>query len=297
MENFLSHLHYLYLTKNPIVYFSIDKNKRMEFKPFISHIAIYPVKSLDGISLRKTEIAEGGCLLHDREYAIFDTEGNLINGKSNPSVHTLRSTVDFEKEIISFQRMNENKWCHFHLEKERMAVQHYLSQFFGAEVELKQNKTGGFLDIPEISGITLLSTASLQSVSEWFGGMDLNETRKRFRATVEIDGVPAFWEDHLFSNKGSAIEFQCGKVRMIGISPRERCVVPTRHPETGEVLHGFPKIFAKDRLTDLPGWSFLKQYGHSYYLSVDCFIPATEIGKFICVGDELKISGVINAAE
>ncbi|MBK6772560.1 MAG: hypothetical protein IPG78_10635 [Ignavibacteria bacterium] len=69
--------------------------------------------------------------------------------------------------------------------------------------------------------------------------MDLEEARKRFRATVEIDGVPAFWEDHLFSNEGKRIEFKIGDVTLFGISPRARCVVPTRNPETGEVIHAF----------------------------------------------------------
>lgn len=268
----------------------------MKYNPIISRITIYPVKALDGISLQKAEITEGGCLLHDREYAITDTSGNFIIGKSTPLVHDLRSTVDFENEIISLRHRDETKWNHFHLSKERSAIRIYLTKFFGIQVELHQNKTGRFLDIPDISGVTLLSTASLQSVREWFRNMNMEETRRRFRATVEIEGVPAFWEDHLFSEKGSAIEFQLGDVKLIGISPRERCVVPSRNPETGESWRGFQKSFAGHRSQSLPGWSLLKQYGHSYYLSVDCHIPKSEIGKWLNVGDELKITGTISAS-
>ena len=75
------------------------------------------------------------------------------------------------------------------------------------------------MDIPDISGVTVLSTSSLQSVSEWYTNMDVDETRKRFRATIEIDGVPAFWEDHLFSKEGDGIEFKVGDVTMFGMSP------------------------------------------------------------------------------
>ena len=118
--------------------------------------------------------------------------------------------------------------------------------------------------------------------------MPLDETRKRFRATLEIEGVPAFWEDHLFSHE-QRIEFKIGDVKMYGMSPRARCVVPTRHPETGEVIHGFPKIFSRQRELTLPGWSKLSDYGHYYHLSVDCSIPATETGKSIELGDSVVI--------
>ena len=117
----------------------------------------------------------------------------------------------------------------------------------------------------------------------------LFRSRKRFRATIEITGVPAFWEDKLFLEEGTAIEFTIGEVTLYGISPRARCVVPTRHSQTGEVIHGFPKTFAQQRARTLPQWSTLTDYGHAYYLSVDCYIPSTEFGKWIGVGDEIII--------
>ena len=263
----------------------------MKTVPTLSRITIYPVKSLDGLSLQKAAITEGGCLLHDREYAIFDEKGNFVNGKSNPLVHSLRSAIDFETETIAFRLQNETKWNHFHLQKEISEIQSYLSDYFGIPVLFNKNSTGRFMDIPDISGVTILSTSSLQSVSEWFNNMNPEETRKRFRATVEIEGVPAFWEDHLFSTEGKGIEFKIGDVTMFGMSPRARCVVPTRNPETGEVIRAFPKSFAKHRAESQPSWSTLNEYGHHYFLTVNCYIPASEIGKFISTGDKIKIIG------
>ncbi len=260
-------------------------------KPIVSRITIYPVKALDGVELQKAMITEGGCLLHDREYAIADVNGKFINGKANPLVHSLRSAIDFEQEIISFRHHEETTWNPFHLENEKAAIDAYLSDFFKAPAKLLQNKQGRFLDIPDISGITILSTETLQSVAEWFNNMDLEETRKRFRATVEIAEVVPFWEDHLFSKPGTAIEFTIGEVTLFGMSPRARCVVPTRNPESGEVTHAFPKIFAKHRAASQPAWSGLKEYDHHYYLSVDRYIPSSEVGKWIYAGDEVKIVG------
>jgi uncharacterized protein YcbX len=121
--------------------------------------------------------------------------------------------------------------------------------------------------------------------------LNVDETRKRFRATLEIEGVPAFWEDHLFSKEGRGIEFTIGEITIYGMSPRARCVVPTRNPESGEVIHAFPKIFARHRAETLPEWSTLNEYGHHYYITVNCYIPASEIGKWIEVGNGVKIIG------
>lgn len=260
-------------------------------KPVLSKITIYPVKSLDGMDLQKASISEGGCLLHDREYAISDSAGNFIIGKTNPLVHTLRSAVDFNTGLISFRQTDETSWTHFHLQKEKKAIESYLSDYFGMQTILHQDKTGRFMDMPDISGATVLSTSSLQEVSGWFDYMNVDETRKRFRATLEIEGVPSFWEDRLFSKEGKGIEFKVGEVTMFGMSPRARCVVPSRNPETGEVIHAFAKSFSKQRASTIPEWSTLEEYGHHYFLTVNCHIPATEIGKTIETGNEITIVG------
>ena len=261
----------------------------MEIKPVINRITIYLVKSLDGISLQKAQIGNG-CLLHDREYAILDSNNKFINGKSNASVHLLRSKVDFENDIISFRHQSESRWNDFYLQKEKTAIDNYLSDFFKMPAILSKNSDGQFMDIPGIACMTVLSTASLENVADWFDGMDMDEVRKRFRATIEVSGVPAFWEDRLFAKEGEAVEFKIGDVTMQGISPRARCVVPTRHPETGAIIHGFPRSFAKHRAERLPIWSTLEDYGHSYFLTVNSHIPPGEFGKYIKVGDEIKIT-------
>ena len=263
----------------------------MEVNPVVARITIYPVKSLDGISLQKAQIGNGGSLVHDREYAIIDNNGKFVNGKSNPLVHLLRSKIDLENEIISFRHESETGWDHFDLQEDEAAINEFLSSFFKIPVALYKNTEGEFLDIPVQSGVTVLSTASLEAVATWFNNMDIEETRKRFRATIELTAVPAFWEDKLFLETGTAIEFTIGEATLRGISPRARCVVPTRHPETGEVIHGFQKSFAQQRTADLPQWSTLDDYNHAYYLSVDCYIPPSEFGKWISVGDGVKIIG------
>ncbi|MEO6455589.1 MAG: MOSC N-terminal beta barrel domain-containing protein [Ginsengibacter sp.] len=263
----------------------------MDSKPIVSRITIYPVKSLDGVALQKGMIAEGGCISHDREYAIADENGDFIIGKNNSLIYLLRSTIDVENGMISFRHQDETIWHRFKLQNEKQEINEYLSAYFGMRVTLLQNKQGRFMDMPDVSGITFVSTASLQSVSGWYNGMDMEEVRKRFRTTIEIEGVTPFWEDHFFAKEGTAIEFTIGSVTVFGISPRARCVVPTRNSETGETIFAFAKTFAKHRAAAMPGWSTLEAYGHYYHLTVNCHVPAGEIGKWINVGDEVKIIG------
>ncbi len=259
--------------------------------PLVSKITIFPIKSLDGVSLQKAMISAGGCLVHDREYAIFNKLGKFVNGKSTPLVHSLRSEFDLDNNIVAFRRNEETVWKKFDLLNENNKIASYLSDHFKIPVTFLQNSTGRFLDIPDISGITVLSTASLDVVSNWFDDLSVEESRKRFRATIELEGVEAFWEDHLFTSDGKSIEFLIGDVTVFGISPRARCVVPTRNTISGEVTKAFPKTFAKQRAAALPEFSLLEEYGHNYYLSVDCYIPDSETGKYINTGDAVKIIG------
>ncbi len=258
--------------------------------PNLNRITIYPIKSLDGISLEKAVISEGGCLLHDREYAMFDEKGELINGKSNPLVHSLRTAFDFDKETVSFRLNNDMPWNEFHLVNEKSEIEVFLSAHFRMKVQIQQNKTGRFLDVPDISGVTVLSEASLQTVADWFS-ISLDESRKRFRATLEFVNVTPFWEDKLFLEKGRVLELKIGDVTVFGMSPRPRCVVPSRNPETASITRAFSKKFSKKRENNLVESSNLMSYGHSYHLSVDCLIPATEVGKSIRLGDKLTIIG------
>lgn len=260
-------------------------------RPILQKITIYPIKGLSSQSLQEAVISEGGCLLHDREFAMFDGNGKYVNGKANPLVHFLHSSVDFDNKIMSLKSQSESLWNEFNFENEISKIESYLSDYFSEPVSLSQSKTGRFLDLPDQGGVTVVSTLSLLTTSEWYPNLNLVEIRRRFRVTLEFDGVSAFWEDQLFSSIGNGVEFKIGDVSIIGMSPCARCVVPSRNPDSGEVLSSFQKTFAIQRALTLSETSKLNEYGHHYHLSVNCLIPPSEVGKKMRVGDELVIIG------
>ncbi len=258
--------------------------------PVVSKIRIYPIKSLDCVELDEVVIGRR-VLQHDREFAIFNEEGGFINGKRTPRVNLLRSLFDIEKYSVTFREEGMDLSSTFNLIDDKDKIEDYLSEFFGFNVIIDQNKEGKFLDIPGSSGITICSEASINSLLEFFPGISEEQMRLRFRANIELSSVPEFWEDNLFGEPGTCIEYFLGNVKLYGVTPRARCIVPTRNSLNGDPYPYFTKRFVSARKDTLPESSLIPEYGHYYFFSVDTFIPDSETGKKISVGDKLEIKG------
>lgn len=230
-----------------------------------------------------------GSIVHDRQYAIFDSRGKLINGKNTPAIHKLRSK--FDQEISRVTLHGENKQAvEFHLKNDRDRLNAFLSDFFTETVQLKENNGSDFLDDPEQSKFTLVSTASLQAIANRFS-FTLEECRRRFRANIEIDDVPEFWEERLVQPHKVRVPFMLGNLSAEGVKPCPRCVVPSRHPHHGEVFRNFQQDFIAFRAATLPDWSPLVAYGHLYQLSVCCIFLANQPDNRFMTGDTLRVIG------
>ena len=59
----------------------------------LSRIELFPIKSLDGVSVVAARINSAGILEHDRVYAIVDATGSYVNGKRTDRVHLIRTTL------------------------------------------------------------------------------------------------------------------------------------------------------------------------------------------------------------
>ncbi len=177
----------------------------------------------------------------------------------------------------------------FLLPSEADAAAAWLSRYFGEAVELR-HFPGGFPDDTNAPGPTIISTGSLEAVCAWFPHLTLASARERFRANLEIAGVPAFWEDELFAAEADTlIRLRIGEVLVEGLNPCARCVVPSRDPLTGDVFVGFQGQFAQARRAHLPPWAPAARFDHYYRLAINTRIPATEAGKILRVGDPLTL--------
>jgi hypothetical protein len=113
------------------------------------------------------------------------------------------------------------------LPREQETLEAWLSERLGLEVRLERDSERGFPDDLKASGPTVISRATLAEVATWFD-CDEGEMRRRFRANLEIDGVPAFWEDRLYGRDGEAVEFRIGEVILHGVKPSARLLAGSR---------------------------------------------------------------------
>jgi len=258
---------------------------------YLERITVFPIKSLDGMHTSHSCITKGGSLIFDREFALFDKKGKIINGKRTNKVHLLRASFDPKVCMVTLRAQSNDKTEQFNLRTDQAALEAWFSDFFGFGVSIKQDIHAGFPDDLNASGPTIISTATLQEISTWFEGLSMHDLRLRFRTNLEIGGVQPFFEDCLYDKPGSVVQFKIGEVHFEGIGPCQRCIVPTRNPLTGEYTPRFKTIFAKKRKNAMPYWVQASRFDHFYRLAVNTNIFPSEAGKKIKTGDALKILG------
>ena len=255
--------------------------------PTLQRITLFPVKSLDGCEVTAATVLASGGLQHDRRWAIVDGDGVYINGKRSPTLHRIRAA--FADDVQSVELAAKGQRQSFGLPDEAKEIGRWLESVFGVECRLIENHTGGFPDDDAAPGPTVVSTASLSAVGSWFGGMPLDEVRRRFRANLEIDAPEPFWEDRFGADGGAGPRFAVGPVIFRGATICQRCPVPTRDSQTGEVWAGFARHFAERREASLPVWAPASQFDHFYRLAINTVLESIDGGATIRVGDEVKL--------
>lgn len=261
--------------------------------PILARIRIYPVKSLDPVELMESEIGIMS-LRYDREFAMLGGDGGFINGKRTGRVNQLKASYDLPNQLIQLSLRSGGEVKEFHLVKESELIEKYMTNFFEMPVHFLQRTHGELMDIPGTSSVTIVSEASLSSLQKDIQERSLDDLRLRFRANLELTGINAFEEEWLFGDPGIGMRFQIGEVEMIGISPRARCNVPPRDPFTGETDKSFIRNVVQSRSKSLPVDSRLPKFGNFYHLTVNTYIPESEKGKKLRVGDTLKLIGPMN---
>jgi ferredoxin-NADP reductase/uncharacterized protein YcbX len=260
----------------------------VKFMATLSNILIFPVKSLDGIEVNSSRILPSGALEHDRTWAIFDSDGNYVNGKRHATIHRLRSHVDLESRKLTLRESDRGLQAGtFDLDRERGTLETWLSDYFGFRVSFKEDHARGFPDDTDSPGPTVISVATLEEIGKWFA-LPVAEVRRRFRTNIEIDGVPAFWEDRLFGATGTSVRFRLGSIRFEGINPCQRCVVPPRDPETGANNDRFVRRFTELRNRTLPDWSTRERFNHFYRVAVNTRLDGN-LGGEIRLGDRIEL--------
>ena len=303
----------------------------------LAKIRLHPIKSLDPVEVSAARIGPNGGLELDRVWALYSAGGqsaasrshststasrsrdNWINGKRTPLIHHIRAEFAPDLTAVTLSSHVPDRPLApvtIAFPGDTAAAAAWFSACF-AEPVFVRYAPEGFPDDDLAPGPTIVSTASLEAVCQWFPGLTLESARQRFRATLEVTGVPAFWEDQLFGpDKLAIVRFRIGVDRSAvtnddvrfavtnedvrsavtnegvlfeGSNPCARCVVPSRDPRTGAAIEGFQKRFAELRQAQLPAWSPASRFDHFYRFAVNTRVPPSEVGKLLRAGDPLQL--------
>jgi uncharacterized protein YcbX len=260
--------------------------------PRLANIRLHPTKALDSISVNEARIGPNGGLELDRVWALYSADGRWVNGKRTAAMHLIRAAYAPDVSSVTLTVPGDRRdipAMTFAFPGDPEGVAEWFSMYFEQAIQVRYTREG-FPDDGLATGPTIVSTASLEAVCEWFPGMTLDEARRRFRATLEIEGVPAFWEDQLFAqSESSVVRFKIGDVAFEGSNPCARCPVPGRDSRTGADSAGFQKRFTEMRRVQLPAWAPADRFDHFYRLATNTRVPSTEFGKLLRRGDELLL--------
>jgi uncharacterized protein YcbX len=244
-------------------------------RPFVARIDLHPVKGFDAVQVDRATVLPSGALAGDRRWAFVDARDRFVNGKQFPDTHRIRTRIDPDASTATFDDR------HFRLAGDVRPLEDWLSERLGTAVRLLENPAAGYPDDTDSPGPTIVSTATLAAVAGWFG-LTVEQTRPRFRANIEIGGVPAFWEDGFY---GGACAVGEAGVELILVNPCARCVVPSRDARSGDALPGFQKRFAEQRRAALPAGVDPARFDHYYRLTVNTRLAPGSAGGAIRVGD------------
>lgn len=260
--------------------------------PTLANIRLHPIKALDPVHVPQARVSCSGGLELDRAWALYSVDGKWVNGKRTPLIHHIRADYSPNLHEVTLsvpidRRKIPARTLAFPDAYEDAAE--WFSVFFEQRIIVRYSP-GGFPDDTIANGPTIVSAASLQEVARWFPGLSLENVRQRFRTTLEIDGVPAFWEDQLFGQQErSVVRFAIGEVQFEGSNPCARCPVPPRDPLSGVNMDGFQKHFTQQREAALPSWSPRQRFDHFYRMATNTRVASTQQGRVLRVGDSLVL--------
>lgn len=252
----------------------------------LERLTVFPVKGLDGTDLEEATILEGGTLEHDREFAFFDTEGATFNGKQSARFHDLVTDFDPDSSQLTVET-SDGEQQQFDLDDELDRAERWFSGFFDEDLDLRRDRTLGFVDRQEM-GPSVISTATLETVASWFDEMTIDGARRRFRANIEVSGVPPFWEDRFVGD--GAPSFEIGGVTLEGVTPCGRCVVPQRDPDTGDSIPEFRQRFVRERSAEFPEWGDSAAFEHHYTVMIIARVPESHREQPLHVGDRVGVT-------
>src|ERR1700736_6252300 len=141
----------------------------------LGRVEVFPIKSLDAVSVAVARVNTPGILDPYRIYAVGDEAGSLINGKRTGWIHLIRTIFADDFREACFWIQGDAKKQNFVL-SEPQKINQWLSAFFGFSARLVFEPNNGFPDDRVADGPTITSAGSLEEIVRWFPELTLEGT-------------------------------------------------------------------------------------------------------------------------
>src|SRR5260370_33702879 len=161
--------------------------------PRLANIRLHPIKSLDPVHVKEARIGPTGGLELDRVWALYAVDGNWINGKRTPRVHSICAAFEDEEDEnapppltwVTLSGTNARGYYAetFDFPGDTTGASKWFSNFFEQPVTVRHSPEG-FPDDSIANGPTIVSTASLQAGCDLFRCIALAEARQRLRTLL-----------------------------------------------------------------------------------------------------------------
>jgi uncharacterized protein YcbX len=218
----------------------------------LSEISIYPVKSLAGIALSKSDLEQTG-LRFDRRWMVVTPDGLFLTQRSKPQMALITTRINDGLLTLSKQGMPDIQIPSITSNTKRMpvtvwrdtvnaarisdAVDAWLSEAIGVACHLvffpdhvlrgvnpEYAKQGDITAFADGYPLLLISQASLDDLNT---RLPQPLSMKRFRPNLVVTGCEPYAEDQWKT-------IQIGNIKLRIAKPCSRCATTTVDPETGQ---------------------------------------------------------------
>lgn len=209
----------------------------------VTALAVTPVKGTRLHSVDQLELGPDGAR-ENRRFFVVDRQDRMVNGKLLGELNTVVAEYSgalrylkltfLDGEVTEGEvRAGEPITARFH---SRVAggqlvegpFSEALTRHTGRQLRLVEAADGGAVDRGAHGGASLISRASLRRLAEAANAAEVDS--RRFRMLIELDGLGPHVEDRWVGRHVAVGEATVAVRGHVG-----RCVVTSRHPETGEI--------------------------------------------------------------
>lgn len=261
----------------------------------ISHLYVYPIKSLGGFEISSAKLTDRG-FEHDLRWMLVDEQHQFLTQRDFPQMALLRTAIQ-ANELTVYEKGNEMDKIHVNLYPtgsnmirvqvwddmcEAIELSDEVDQWFSQKLnrvcklvympdDSKRKVDADYAKADELTGfsdafpVLMIGQASLDDLNS---RLETPVPMNRFRPNIVFTGGSPFEEDTMK-------HFQINGIDLYAVKPCARCVVTTTDQETG--------IIAKEPLKTL---STYRTGNNKVYFGQNILYKNEGMMK---VGDELKV--------